>query len=198
MRLLRLKNLWSCFLVAALLVLQVAFVRAQEQGVTRASSASQAVEKVSMRESNKEQAKESTKESNGDLTKSASKESLSVQNLPRLREPNQGIPLWLERVEQRQKMRELKRQRIEQGELPKPNPSPLPRADLRSILQSPKREDVLQERAMRQELKAQMERRRQVMQELRERRERMSVEERRALRKQILDASQGMPPPPRR
>jgi hypothetical protein len=159
------------------------------------------------KDSNKDLGREAAKDLNNDLNKGLIKEDPSRQNLPRLRESDERFAVWMERVERRKKMRELENLRIEQGLPPRPNfpargdgvrGAQGARLDLRSILQSPKREDDQRERAIRQELKAQMEVRRQEMQALRERRSQMSVEERRALRKQIRDASQGMPPPPRR
>lgn len=159
------------------------------------------------KDSNKDSGREAAKDLNNDLNKGLIKEDPSRQNLPRLRESDERFAVWMERVERRKKMRELENLRTEQGLPPRPNFSARgdgvrgaqgARLDLRSILQSPKREDDQRERAIRQELKAQMEVRRQEMQALRERRSQMSVEERRALRKQIRDASQGMPPPPRR
>jgi multidrug efflux pump subunit AcrB len=196
MRSLRLKNGWCGFLALALLVIQVAYARAQDGSVAQLSLENQIAEKMHGRESSQEQLIDSSKESSKNPKKNVVKEIQSGRVLMQFRGRDERINAWKERVDRRQKMRELNRQRTEQGELP--SLSPLPRADLRSFLQSPKREQDLQERAMRQELKMQMEKRRQVMQELRERRAQMTVEDRRALRKQILDASQGMPPPPRR
>jgi hypothetical protein len=223
LKLFRLKNLLSVFFFVALLLSCVRGVFAQEQNTVQAPLANQATDKLngrgvskdrskepavdSHKDSNKDLGREAAKDLNSDLNKGLIKEDPSRQNLPRLRESDERFAVWMERVERRKKMRELENLRIEQGLPPRPN---LPargdgvrgaqgaRLDLRSILQSPKREDDQRERVIRQELKAQMERRRQEMQALRERRSQMSVEERRALRKQIRDASQGMPPPPRR
>jgi hypothetical protein len=206
LRLFRSKNLLSLFFAVALPMLGAVVAHAQEQ----------TSEKANVREQNKDHSKELTldlnkdssknldRETAKDLNKDFNKGSPARQNVPRLRESDERFAAWMERVQRRQKMRELESLRVEQGLPPRPNVPARANdvrgghLDLRSILQSPKREDVQQERVMRQDLKAQMERRRQEMQELRERRSQMSEEERRALRKQIRDASQGMPPPPRR
>jgi hypothetical protein len=181
--------------------------RSKELSVDSNKNLSKESSKDLNKDSNKDLGREAAKDLNNDLNKGLIKEDPSRQNLPRLRESDERFAVWMERVERRKKMRELENLRIEQGLPPRPNfpargdgvrGAQGARLDLRSILQSPKREDDQRERAIRQELKAQMEVRRQEMQALRERRSQMSVEERRALRKQIRDASQGMPPPPRR
>jgi methionine-rich copper-binding protein CopC len=185
---------------------------AQEVVVHRNSYANQVNELVMQTEINnqfkkliKDQSKDaSTDGAKGDRVET-NKKFTGEQSFNQLRDPREQFGTWMEKEALRQKRMGLKKMHMERERVSSNGADQVRKQDdrevhssLRSILQSPRIDDSMRERVTRKELKEQIEQRRQMLQAARERREQMSVEERRALRLQIREASRGMPPPVKR